>query len=331
MLPQMIVLVLAFVYELTVHVFGVIGDGPKAELSRKIDRPHIEYVGDQRDVHVLYTLDRFHSLLTETAARRLSVNGIRVEVDDSKEFVLVAQPADPGFLFAPIGWLCMQQRLIPNNKLTDAEDKSEDVEIVTAAMLQQLRALFDKRHSTTQMNRSAPQDVRFDGVPAKSYKAIGFEDVEYYEWIEVSFEGKDGILVDILCGKPLTSSHNYGRIEHKDGRCSFGLLRRNGPVEIKQPLRRATEKYMQQVAKRPSLLERIRNHFKDKIEIYQNSASLPPTTPSRSKRTLPARATESNKKRCLDDAAVETADTLFEEQVLFSVYKYCSQYCVWVD
>jgi len=168
-------------------------------------------------------------------------------------------------------------------------------------------------------------------VPAKSYKAIGFEDVEYYEWIEVSFEGKDGILVDILCGKPLTSSHNYGRIEHKDGRCSFGLLRRNGPVEIKQPLRRATEKYMQQVAKRPSLLERIRNHFKDKIEIYQNSASLPPTTPSRSKRTLPARATESNKKRCLDDAAVETADTLFEEQVLFSVYKYCSQYCVWVD
>jgi hypothetical protein len=77
--------------------------------------------------------------------------------------VLVAQPADPGFLFAPIGWLCMQQRLIPNNKLTDAEDKSEDVEIVTAAMLQQLRVLFDKRHSTTQMNRSAPQDVRFDG------------------------------------------------------------------------------------------------------------------------------------------------------------------------
>ncbi len=59
-------LVLAFVYELTVHVFGVIGDGPKAELSRKIDRPHIEYVGDQRDVHVLYTLDRYHSLLTET-------------------------------------------------------------------------------------------------------------------------------------------------------------------------------------------------------------------------------------------------------------------------
>jgi hypothetical protein len=137
------------------------------------------------------------------------------------------------------------------------------------------------------MTRSAPTAAEFDGTKASLYQAIGFSGTNFFVRMGVTFDDKEGYPVNILVGKALTSSHTYGRIEYSDSGFNVGILRNNGPVVVTQPPRLASDTFFQSLANRP-LLDRVRIHFKDKLELArglsQNTTPAPPATPARSKR-----------------------------------------------
>ena len=63
-IPQMVVIAMAYVFELTVRVDDLLEpSNVNIELTRVIDRPQEEYVGEERIVHVLFAHGRFHSIL----------------------------------------------------------------------------------------------------------------------------------------------------------------------------------------------------------------------------------------------------------------------------
>jgi len=66
--PQIISMALSFAFEVTVHVYDLKNEGPTIELMRIIERPRSEFVGDLRDVRVLFANKGLHSSLTSEEA-----------------------------------------------------------------------------------------------------------------------------------------------------------------------------------------------------------------------------------------------------------------------
>ena len=252
------------------------------ELTRVIDRPHEEYVGEERIVHVLFAHGRFHSILKLADATRLNLSGLTTTLLDGDVFVLIAQPADTAFLFGPIGWCGLQLAHITQDSLVLSEqDSGFTYHVLTAQEVEQQESLISKQNSTQSVARSAPEDVTFDGVNAKRYKALYFTGdapaQKYFLGSEVTYENKDGVLSDILCGKALTSSHHVALITSADGDNRFAPLRAKGLVKVKVPLRMVSPADMKLLTQR-DILPLVRIFFKDNLA--KALAHRPPPVPS---------------------------------------------------
>ena len=281
---QIVSMALSFAFEVTVHVYDLINEGPMIELTRSIERPRSEFVGDLREVRVLFANKVLHSVLTSEEATNGGISGINMLLDDAK-FVVVGQPNEANFAFGPIGWLVMEQKLVtPAMLQATGSQCGDEFVLLDQREYTKFQELFESKSSTTAFRRSAPEAVIIDGIKVNRFTALG--DItgpssgNYFLGLQVQVEEKQGVLMDIIQSKKLTNSHMYGRVEFLDGSSpgfTFVIIKSKCSVTVSQPVRRAGTALMAQLSKH-TLEDRIRAFplFKDKLNAETGQSSGPP-------------------------------------------------------
>jgi hypothetical protein len=87
-LPEFVLLTLAFAFDITVHFYELAEHVVNA--ARTVERPHTEYIGTKREVHVLIAELGYHSMLPQSDAARIGFPGTAVTVDGEKLHCCVA-------------------------------------------------------------------------------------------------------------------------------------------------------------------------------------------------------------------------------------------------
>jgi len=146
-------------------------------------------------------------------------NAPPLRVGQAEHFRVVGQPQKLN-IFAAFGYCAFQQRLITAQDvapvtLGGAKKPRNSVSRCVATDMQVLKEKWSSSVKSTTMipHRSAPEEVLFDGVAAKSYEAV--ETAQGFALLvraEVACGVRTGVVRKILCSKALSATHTYALV-----------------------------------------------------------------------------------------------------------------------